>query len=220
MPRKDEKGKNGEGAGKPPDAKRVTVTQEMLDAEPEMAEQGIAVGDEIEVAADWEPKPAPEPKGPKPARKKGLPGLGSEDKVKVHNINPRRDINHTFCGKLYVIRAGCVSDPLPRPVAEAIMREWQGARPASEDTGTEPPEEWERRYPNAYAAAKAQHGADGFQVKDTVGPDRPKVVDPPVPSGEDGKPDVKANKFVCPQCLMEFGSHKVKCEHMKSEHGI
>ena len=111
---------------------------------------------------------------------------------------------------------------LPREVAERLMEEWPNCRPAQEARETTAKQQvpWEESCGDAYKRAMAAHRpVGGFQVKDTVGPDRPKVQEPPVPQDRDGRPDSKANVFLCPTCGQRFPKVQACREHQRIEHG-
>jgi hypothetical protein len=78
---------------------------------------------------------------------------------------------------------------------------------------------WEQSCGDAYERARLAHADRGFMVKNTVGPERPKVVEPPIPAGPDGRPDTEANVFVCPNCSIKFKSLVACRSHQRVEHG-
>jgi hypothetical protein len=179
------------------------VTQEDLDNNPELVTEGVAVGDTIMV-----PPEAPEPEA-------------SPKMVAVHNTNRNRAINQVLGGIAYNIAPGQVKD-LPEDVAAAVLKAWPSARLALPAEAALPQQPWENNFPDAVERARQVHGDKGFQVKDTVGPDRPELkIDERMGATRDGKQvgDGEGNVFPCPTCVQPFKSLKACREHQRLEHG-
>jgi len=198
------------------------VTQEYLDTNPELAKSGVKLGETIgipEPTNDLTPEAvaagAATLAATKPA--KGEP-ISDEPMLAIHNVSTNRSITQVISGKTYTIGAGRVAE-LPKSIADKILLEWPNAKIAVSEEAIAAAEPWENGYPDVLARARAEHSAKGFQVKDTVGPRRPKVKEPPIPKDMQGKPDEKANVFVCPNCVAQFTTLLVCREHQKSEHG-
>jgi hypothetical protein len=200
----------------------ITVTQEDLDANPQLVDDGVQVGEVIQIpepaAAKVKPATTKLPSDIQPKVEDVTEPEKAEEIVPVHNTNSKRTITQVLDGKTYQIAPGRVAE-LPKSVAERIMSEWPGAVVAREPETEVQRKPWEEKMGDVFVRAKAEHAAKGFQVKDTVGPDRPAVVEPEIPSDANGKQDEKANVFPCPTCLVEYNSVVACRKHQRDEHG-
>jgi hypothetical protein len=208
------------------------VTQEDLDNNPDLAKDGIKVGDTIGIPEEPTPppfsesalEPVPSNLKPESAHQRGHQVEPKERPepteaiVAIHNISSNRAINQTIGGKVYSIGAGRVGE-FPRSIADRILAEWPNAKIAVDERVQAPAEPWEAKMGDAFERAKVAHNIDLSKPKDTVGPKRPEVKEPPIPKDENGQPDPSANKFVCPTCVAEFPSVKMCREHQRVEHG-
>lgn len=200
--------KPGKPAQKPKMVDHV-VTQEDLDANPDLVKDGVKVGETIQIPEPTTEKPkAPETETEEP-----------EPTVQIHNTNPKRDIHQVVDGRNWSIGAGRIVE-VPESVAEKIMAVWPMAKIARAAEDIKPPAPWEEQYPDAVSRAKSEHAGKGFVVKDTVGPDRPEVKET---GGTDRNGeqvgDQEGNKHVCPTCTIEFTSLTACRNHQKVEHG-
>ena len=144
--------------------------------------------------------------------------------MQIRNTSHSRTIVHNENNQTYRVDPGMVAE-LPDDVAASVLQGWQIA---SMNVGgtveTLPSKPWEQNTGALWERLKVEFPHIGRQQKETVGPDRPEVIEPAQPvdayDGSGKLIESKANVHACPEdgCGKKFTLLRACRSHQTKMH--